>query len=466
MGVALSISLLLAFLLMAVCPIALRIRLGHGWLWRPYSLLISAALIYHLGSESLLMVASIRHDSTFRAHMEQSDVDRGALVVAVAMVVATLAYVLVARPAAPAANTDIPQALHALDWRITGILSIPLLISTVHAEGYATGVPLDSRVSSSTVEFSQQFMIILLVLTSFGLLVEFGLRWFVPVTLGQSFLLSLAGQRLEILVGVGMLLVLLWRVNLRPNYRALAATALVGVALTLALTSVRSEVGRQIFYSDSGVSARVEALFKGVAAGIDGQVGDEPSLAAQFADRMDGNAYVGAVEASFRQGAEPQGWAVVLGSVTAAAPSFIFGGKLAVPVEQLNPEYGAIVYLNIADVDYLPGFFGLYVESVGTVALLTLMFAFGLAIASLERWVFARLTALRLITLAALVQGALFYERGIPSMLIILRGVVLLSIVLGLLAILKVKRARRNPRSIAVPTDFTRTPQSSGDSLA
>src|SRR5260370_20372647 len=72
---------------------------------------------------------------------------------------------------------------------------------------------------------------------------------------------------------IGLILLLLFARVQVPRRQLLAAAALT-VITSLAITGVRVHQGRNLFYSDSGIRARVSALIGGLSAASGAQAGE------------------------------------------------------------------------------------------------------------------------------------------------------------------------------------------------
>ena len=168
----------------------------------------------------------------------------------------------------------------------------------------------------------------------------------------------------------------------------------------------------------------------------------------QFANRIDSNSFLGAVQDSFAAGADRLNVSMIPTSLTRAIPSIFLPGKLDGPVETRDPETAAIVYLGIPARDYLPGVFGLYLPNTGVVGLPVFAMTFGLIFGFAERFSLARVTPSRLVLLALLVQGAMFYEAGLPVFMVILRGALPLIIFVKLVELVFGNPGSRSPNRV------------------
>ena len=76
--------------------------------------------------------------------------------------------------------------------------------------------------------------------------------------MAQSVLLAAAGERTPVIIDAVALILLLRHSGQRPRHAHLhGAVALTVLGAVLAITGLRAEQGRSVFYSDSGLGARV-----------------------------------------------------------------------------------------------------------------------------------------------------------------------------------------------------------------
>jgi hypothetical protein len=251
----------------------------------------------------------------------------------------------------------------------------------------------------------------------------------------QSAVLAVAGQRLELLLGGVVLLLLAGRIGLSLSLRQWVYAAAVGGIFMVAITGVRADQGREIFYSDTGLVARFEALGRGLgdprlSAGPQGT----GSVVGEAALRLDSNSWTGNVAMALDgSGGTTTGVAVVLGSVLAMVPSVIYTGKLAVDVYQRDPESAAIVYLGLPPSDYLPGHLTILYGALTWPQLLLVMLGVGLVLGNVESRVCGNSGPFAMLGYMLLLIAAVFYERGLVSgYLSAGRSFVIMAGVLGL----------------------------------
>jgi hypothetical protein len=92
-------------------------------------------------------------------------------------------------------------------------------------------------------------------------------------------------------------------------------------------------------------------------------------------------------------------------------------------------EYQLIAERNVVPIDYAPGSIGPYLGAVGRHGLLLLMLLVGLAFAMAENWLFRRVTLNRILILATLIQGVLFFAKELVGIAVFLRTGLLLVLI-------------------------------------
>jgi hypothetical protein len=440
-----SVTLITALLLQAAAIILLRLRLGKLWLRRPTALVVLASTVYQGASAILLAFPSVRAWDDFRTGVQQSYTDDATLLISTGMLAFAIAYLLTApaRDGTAASAGDIHAAAGVLDWRWLAIACLPLAVLTYTGRGYNNGVNMGADTAAGT-KLASTFFIILVLLAAFGLVLRQGPQWFLPVLAGQSVLLAAAGERSPVVMDAIALAVMLAYAGLRPSRGQVRASAGIAVIAILAITGVRAEQGRHLYYSDSGLGARLSALtdaLPGLASGH-----GSPGLISQAADRFDGDAFAGAVWQASALGYPRLSAVGIPESLLVLVPSEAWPSKFA-HAAALNPFGEQLDDLGLKDVNFLPGFPGLYMGLLSPPRLVAFLALCGLLCGAGERWLFRRCSAVRLVLLAGAVTGALSYEKGLPGMLVALRAAVLIA---GAVKVAEVLHARRHVRGHVV----------------
>jgi hypothetical protein len=414
MSAVLAFSLLLQALSIAL----LRHRLGETWLRRPVTLLVLASVVYDGVSQVLLSFRPVSRWDGFRIGVPPGWTDEATLVMSAGMVALTVAYLLTGpeRSCAGPARGGREAVARVLDWRWLAAACLPLAALTYAGRGYNSSLTTGAGASVAS-EFASEFFVLLVVLASFSLVLARGGRWFLPALAAQSLLLAAAGERTPVLVDAVALVVLLAWSGVRPGRRQIqAACALTAVAM-LAVTGVRTEQGRSLYYRDSGLGTRAAALAGGLS-GASSQ--DGPGLVSQAAERLDGTAFAGAAMEARSNGYRLSA-AYVPESLLLIVPSSLWGSKLT-RRDRLNPALAQISNFGLQHVNFLPGLAGLYSGFLAPGWLIILLGALGALLGWAERGLFRSFSAVRLVLLAGSVIAVLDYEKGLPGMLIAFRA--------------------------------------------
>jgi hypothetical protein len=436
---------LVTSLLLQVMSIALmRHRLGREWLRRPATLVVLASAVYLGLSPTLLTIPSIKYWDIYRIGVQQGFVNSAMLLMSAGMLAFTVTYLMThpERAVSVASESDIRAAVKALDWRLLTLACAPVAILTYGGRGYNAAVTSGSPTPIG-VNLASTFFVILVVLAAFSFVLSHGPHWFLPVLIGQSLLLAAAGERTPVVIDAIALILLLCHAGYRPPSRQLnAATGLTLIAI-LAITGVRADQGRSLYYEDSGLSARVAALGSGLAELGSAQASPErPGLIAQAAIRLDGVDFAGAILQSMSLGQPRLSASHVPESLLLAVPSAAWPSKLD-HASALNPTQLEYNHFGLQRVNFLPTLPGLYFGFLSPLGLMALLACLGALCGWGERLLFRSWTPARMILLAGAATAALPYEKGIPDMLVALRSAVAIAVVIKLVEVGRLRRSRR-----------------------
>jgi hypothetical protein len=421
-------QLVIALLFMVGSVLLLRQGLGRTWLRRPFVLMILAACVYHGVSELLLLDDSIAHADILRLFVPAFWAHTGAMVVSFGMFAASVAYLVGLKAKGRDGVTDLSSvkaALRLLDWRLLALAAVPLALVTYQGGGYATGRVLDARHESTLTMLAAQFFVAVVVMGTYSFVASHGPRWFVAALVVQCLVLALAGQRLELVIAAVSVCACLATFVQAPTRRQMLGVALVGGLLAVSITGVRVAQGRGVFQSNTGITERLTALAGGLPSG-----GRQQESSNSIVQRLDSNEWAGGVIRSIESGTPPEGLGAVLDSLRIVVPSALDPGKNDRLVQERSTKAEQVWRFALVPTDHLPGHFGLWIGLVGPLQFPFVMAVFGWLFAKVEWWSMQKATAARMITLVLLLLGALFYERGIPTLLLFLR----FAIPLGLLA--------------------------------
>ena len=363
-----------------------------------------------------------------------------------------------------AGPADIPGVVKALDWRWLTGACIPLAVLTYEGRGYNDAIASAGSATPLGSDLAATFFIVLVVIAAFGFLLKHGVRWFIPLLVVQSLVLAAAGERTPVITDAITLILMLFLVGSRPSPGQLRGAAVLTLITILAITGLRVEKGRSLFYEDSGLSTRIFSLASGVSA-FTNNSGASSTDAAQFAQavvRVDGVDFAGAILQSVSFGQQRLSAAYVAESLLIIVPSSVWSSKLD-HGNSLNPTAMEINNFGLQHVNYLPTLPGLYIGFLSAPWLITFLAFLGLLCGWGERWLYRRCTPVRLVLLAGAVTAALSYETGLPGMLIDLRGAAAIAVGVKLIEIVHMRSAYRHSTEIlaGVEGGFERTRPSS-----
>ena len=405
-----TVTFILGLGMCALSPTLMRFRYGRQWLLRPFGILTLMGFIYHGASEVVIRITDSDELGSYRVNRDWAA--EGMFTAGLALLALTLGYIAATGNRPLPASSDLTTIKRSFDWRVTGALSVPLFAATVAGQGYASGAVLEGG-GLNTPGFATQFFVTLILLTSFGLLVRYPNK-FLLIVGGQSVLIAIAGQRLEIFIAATVLWVPATRVGVGPARKQVVAAVLVAGLAGFAISSVRGAGGRDLFYSDSGFSARVEALWKGITEPEDVESVNGGSLLQEAFIRLESNNWTGSVEQAFQShNADPIGARPLWNAVLTNIPSFLFPDKVtSLSLAERSVEYSQIMGLPLVDIDYLSGHATSFLGLFGKPGMLFWNFGFGAVLALLERLAGRSGGVAGVVFTLALTQAALFYERG------------------------------------------------------
>jgi hypothetical protein len=444
-----GVTLATALVVQAAAVVLLRCGLGRHWLRHPVVLLILASAVYDGVSPLLMAIPSVGAWDTYRKGVQQSFIDSATLLMSFGLLALTVAYLLThpERADVPSTENDVATAARALDWRWLTLACVPLAILTYEGRGYNDAKALNSG-TPVTTDVAATFFTVLIVLAAFALLLRYGGRWFLLVLLAQSLLLAAAGERTPVIIDAIALIVLLVRVGMRPTGRELQAALGFTLLGVLAITSVRAEQGRSMYYTDSGFSARLTALENGLFTGVPGSPAG-PGLVAQVAVRLDGVDFAGAIFQAEHLGQPRLSAAYVPESLLVAVPSAVWPSKLS-HSSGIDPFVLEIQDFGLQNTNFLPGLSGLYIGFLSPPWLVAFLVVLGAAAGWAERWLLRSCTPTRLVLLAGAVTAALWLEPGLPGMLVDLRSAAVVAVIVKLIEVIRVRSSRRKISSAAM----------------
>lgn len=455
-----TIVLGIALLVEAATIALLRHRLGRRWLGRPVSLMILTSVAYQGLSPLLMLIPSTGVWDTYRRGIQQTYINSAMLIMAIAMFAFTGAYLLTfpERIGSARGVPDKRDLAEVLDWRLLAIACAPLAALTYHGRGYNNGGPSIGQGAALSTNLASEFFILLVLLTAFSFVIRRGAGSFIPVLIAQSLILAAAGERTPVVVDAIALMVLLTYSGHRVPRRQIRLASALTLTTLLAITGVRVEQGRALYHENSGLSARVAALGRGIAATEPGKGSAGPGLVPQVAVRLDGTDFAGGILQSVSFGQSRLSAYAVPESVLIVVPSVLWPSKLR-HENALNPVEMEITRFGLQNVNFLPTLPGLYIGVLTPPWLVAFLAFLGLLAGRGERMLFEHPSPLRLVILAGAVTAALTYEQGLPGMLVMLRSALVVAMVVKAV---EVAMAVRGRRSAAYVGNSRRSPTYSG----
>jgi hypothetical protein len=450
-----TVTLAFGLFVQALAVTALRYCLGPHWLRHPVALLILVSVVYQGVAPLLLIIPSVATWDIYRTGVQQGYTDSGTLLMSAGMLALTAAYLLTRpeRAGNPPGEDDAAFAARVLDWRLLTLACIPLAVLTYEGRGY-NGLAETGGGAATSTELASTFFTLLVVLAAFGLVLRHGSGWFLPTLIAQSALLAAAGERLPVIVDAIALVVLLARVGMRPSTRQLNGGLGLTLLGVLAITGVRAEQGRSLYYQDSGFGARLTALGNGLLAGTSPGSSAKPGLVAQAVVRLDGTSFAGAILQAQATGQPRLSASYVPKSLLLAVPSAAWPSKLA-HGNALNPALLAIDNFGLQRVNFLPGLPGLYTGFLSPAWLIIFLASLGLVAGWAERWLLRSCSPARLVLLAGAVTAALWFEKGLPGMAVFLRTALVLAAAVKIIEVARRPKRSQHTVPVCVPVVST-----------
>jgi hypothetical protein len=418
-------------------------HLGRGALTRAGAVLILLAATFH-GLNELLLWMFPGQDS-YRLLVSADYVGFFVLWISVAILLLTIAYLATInrRPIA-AINVDAARARirRIFEWRLLLAASIALELLTVAGNGYRVNAStLSSPALYAVAGLASQFLVLSLALTSFAIVLRFGMRWLLPAIAVQSTAVAAVGQRWEIFVTAVLLLYALARVGLTISRGQIWVSVAAFLFFALVITSARGVAGHISTTGDA--SLRLDYLTAGLANLSSAETRAE--IVYDLGHRLDGNSF-GAMELqALDSGGQPLGFAPLWVDVTAAIPNFVNPNKSYSTVDQLVEKEYAETNLDLplpkignAHQDILPTQLGATVGFWGPWGMLVIALLLGIGFGVLDNWLLSRVTTSRLAVGLALMSSALSYQGSWNAYTLNFRG---LLVLLGIAWLLEARLA-------------------------
>lgn len=453
-----STLVVLGLLIQLVALVLLFNKLGHTWYRHLGAIFILIAVLYHGISE--IFISLFSSQDTYRTLFEPKYVGQFVLLISVAILVFTIAYVwaIGTRPG-PVLVADTPGAAltrQVFDYRLMFLITAPLLILTLGGQGFDSGSGLTGGAVGTTLGLTEQYFVLGIVLSGFGFVMRFGGRWAVPVLIAQSLILALVGERLVIITGALMLIYALARMGTKLK-RTHVVVGLVTLALfAWAITAARGAEGR--YAQSSGASVRLSFITTGMSHLFSSSTGEE--FAYTLGYRVDGDSYGAMSLQALDYGSSPVGLTPLKNDLVLAIPSFLDPTKDQSTVEDRSDKLYVEMNLPIPELqssagvytDILPTQLGGLTGMLGPTGLLFAALALGLGFAALDRWLRRGVGPARMLVSLGVLYSVLDYEGSWDSYTTTARGILLL--VALLLPIVAIKQAAQSAHPRLSSSDY------------
>jgi hypothetical protein len=423
-----SIAIGLALQGMAVTIVHVTVR--GRWLSHAGAIFLAMSVVFHGLTEVIQLI--LPGYNNYRRLINQHDLDRWMILVSTAILIYAGTYAIVMRylgrgePITPADLTGIKT------WWLLA-LTVPVLVSMMAGRS-------ETKLESGGAEYfvgglTTQFLMILVSLAGAQLILRWGSRWLLPVLGGQVLLISLSGQRNLIIMTCVVTVFVAALCGVRPSRPQLLTACACGLVVVFGISAARSTAGRESFDPGQGSATRLTAVATGVQALGTAEGWD--SVRQDTVYRFDGNILGTLVDARLAAGAAPIGLATVRNSLDAAVPSFVDPRKTDRPVDELSEKAYIVDHLGLYyfyQMDFLPGWFGPLAAYGGPWILLILAALLGLLTSGIDILVRRRPSGPKVILAAGFVLSFVQYERGLPNLVLVLRGALVIAVIAWLVA--------------------------------
>lgn len=430
-----TVDTLLGILIQFCALLLLFAKLGKSWRHNIGAIFIVVAVAYH-GLGEILIALSPGYDP-YRPLVNPNDVSQFVLLISVAILLFTIAYASVVgkRWEPPADELGAALTVRFFDWKLMAVVTLPLLLLTLGGQGYGSNGAGVGAVSA-TLGLTQQFFILAIVLTGFGIVMRFGSKWAVWAIVLQSVALALVGERLAIAIGAIMLVYLLSQFGVRLRRLTAIMGLVVLLLFGLAITAARGAEGR--FGTTATSSVRLTFVTTGLKNLFASTTRQE--LAFTIGYRLDGNSYGGMEQEALQGGSSPVGVTPIKNDFLDAIPSFLNPNKdlgnvgnrveknyveehLPIPELQIGTT-GTYLDILPTQLGGLLGEFGMWGMFFGAVLL-------GFGFAALDRWLRRGLGPSRVLITLGFLYCVLDYEGSWDTYTTTARGVLLLVFLIG-----------------------------------
>lgn len=415
-------------------------RVKRDWMSNFGFLFVFIACAYHGLTEIIQLI--FPNYNMYRTLVDQQAVFDWLFIVSVAILVLSIVYsVVYART-----NRPVPAGKKKVGFlNRTGLPSwtfLLMLAAPVYLAALMGKLNPESGLGYWATGLSQQYMYLVIVLTSIVFVLKKAPKYLFPVLLLQSFAVFLIGSRFFI-VGSAILLVATvqrYGYKLKRSQLAIAFGLMVVMAVTISLS--RDVIGRP-----TGVVERI----LGYRAGFSLRESPEAFTAAiknDFVYRLDGNSFPAMVNQQLGMGLPRSGLRSLFNDFWLVVPRFLNPAKLEAD-ETLRDEklYLTVHYRIPLGMDYIPTTLGVIFSYYGWPGLMLGAIIIGLSLALLDHWLDRTRSLFSLFVGIGLMTCILLMEQGLVVYLTTFRGIAVLYVFL--IFALAIFRPRKRVRSSA-----------------
>lgn len=436
-----SVTLLVGLLMQAAAAVIVLVATRGRWLARIGALFVLIAVSFHGLTEIFQFLVPGRN--FYRDLVDQEEVDEWVLIAGLAILLFSVGYAWVIALSAQRFRSGAVELMTPpVNWKVALAATAPLYLLALSL-GPASGA--ENTTGYLLTSLVGQFLVFGVILTSFSHIVDTGGRHVTRVLILQSFALALLAQRLNVVVGVLVLLSLLARYRsghrsaIRPRHVVIAFT-ITGV-LVVGISAARVVTGREGF-ADTPLR-RISTLLSGLDV-LNREDNGERGITDDFVYRFDGNTFPALVKEKLDIGVESTGGASLFNSMRLAVPRFLYPGKLETELEKRNEEYYILAHYGInTQIDFVPTLIGTVYSYQGTLLLLAVALGFGVAVAALDLYLDRKRTIGSLVAALGVSYAILYYEQTTDIYFITLRTMLVFLIAFKIVSFIRRSFATR-----------------------
>jgi hypothetical protein len=442
-----TVSVITGLVIQAVAIWLMHVGIRGRWISHIGAIFLASAVAYHGITEIVQWL--LPGQNGYRRFIDSGQLDDWVLLVSIALLLYSAAYVFFIRRAKPSSAHQYFAGIKPR-WLMTIIA--PLVVLTAAGSAATAYQPQGTVKTGSTYVvggIAEQFLVLIVGVAGAAFVAQRGVRYLLPTLLAECALLSLGGDRRSIVFGAVITLYGLTLAGVRLPRKKLLVGVACAVLLVLAVSASREVVGRGQFGEGQGVTDRGNALLAGAASL--GSAEGWKGVRDETVYRLDGNTFGTLIDTSLQDAVPPVGLITVWNTVKLGIPTFIYFGKVNQPIEDRVEEVYLINHFAIGNVDYIPGFFGSVIGYFGRWGMLVIAILLGIVIAAADRFIRGRATPARLALGSGAVLAVLLYEQSLQAVVLNARGAITLAVLIWVaLRLVRRREERTRPGSCAV----------------